>query len=244
MEGYFDIHSHVLPALDDGSKDMEMSMRMIRMAYEQGVRYMMATPHYYSGHHNPSVKRVEEAYNALKKEIAKEYNDFTLLLGNEIYYSKGVAEELKDNQIFTLNGSNYVLVEFSFGAGFSVMYDAVQTLVRKGYVPILAHIERYSNIHGEPGKIRNLVEAGAYIQVNADTLMGSIFNKETSFAYKLLKQELVHFLGSDCHDDKRRVPRMADAIGKLNKKIDSEVIDWITKDNPQKLLNNQYIRNR
>ena len=113
MNGYLDIHSHILPGVDDGSIDMDMTLKMIGQAYDEGVRYMVATPHYYPGHRNAGKEHIITVFNEVRKEAAKQFSDMTIMLGNEIYFKDEAVELLKKKEIFTLNDSRYILVEFN-----------------------------------------------------------------------------------------------------------------------------------
>lgn len=238
---YFDIHSHILPGVDDGSKSMEMSMQMIDAAYAQGVRKMIATPHFYPGHHNAEKERLEDLYREMVVRISETYNDFTLLLGNEIYYKDEVIELLRKGRIFTLAGTRYILIEFSVTADFRCLYDAVYRCVNAGFIPVIAHVERYQCLFGKEEKIAELIGAGAYIQVNAENFEAGLINPARKRAMKLIHRGFVHFLGSDCHNMQDRKPDLGPAAEYIQKKMPGEICEKILRDNPQQLLQDQYI---
>lgn len=241
INGYFDIHSHILPGVDDGAKDINMTMKMIDEAYSQGVRTMVATPHYYPGHNNKSKAHIEKIYEEVSSVIKEKYSDFTLLLGNEIYYKDEVVEKLKNKEIFTLADTRYVLLEFPVMADYRYLYDAVQKCVNNGFYPVLAHIERYRCLYKNEDKVSELVKAGAYMQVNAENFKKGLFLLGRSFCMKLLQRKMIHFLGSDCHNMDERKPNMGLAVNYLEEKTEEEILRKILRENPQKLLDNRCI---
>lgn len=240
-EQYIDIHSHILPGVDDGAEDMEMSMTMVDMAYKQGVRTMIATPHYYPGHMRYPKEHLEEVYNETVSVIKEKYSDFTLLLGNEIYYRDEVVEKLKNRRIFTLADTHYILVEFSTAVEYNYICEAVRKFLDAGYYPILAHIERYACLWKNEKRVGELIKMGAYMQINAENFQGGFFSAEKRYCFKLIKNGMVHFLGSDCHNTGGRGPDLKQAADYLEAKLEPKIFDRIMSRNPKKLLDNQYI---
>lgn len=236
-----DIHSHILPGVDDGSKDIEMSMQMVEEAYAQGVRTMIATPHYYPGHSNCAGTKLKSIYEDTKARISERYPDFTLLLGNEIYYKKDVIALLKEGRIHTMAGTRYVLIEFSVTADFRYLYDAVYQCVNAGFFPIIAHVERYRCLLDKEGKLGELIRAGAYIQVNAENFGKGWFCSSRKRVMSLIRAGLVHFLGSDCHNMQTRRPDLSAAVQYLRKKETDALCKELLEENPQKLLQNKCI---
>jgi len=242
MKGYLDIHSHVLPGVDDGSKDMDMTMELLQMAYDEGVRYMMATPHYYPGHRNAGCEKLIQTYQEVKKEIQKQGMDMELFLGNEIYYKDEVPQLLRKKEIFTLNDSRYVLVEFNVNMEYKKINEAIKRLVMEGYYPIIAHVERYGCLLKREDLVQELIEQGAYIQVNAETFLGGMFDGYKKFVMKLFAKGMVHFLGSDAHRTDWRRPVMEEAVSLLYKKMDASLVDKVVKDNPKHFLEKNFIK--
>lgn len=241
MNGYIDIHSHILPGIDDGAKSMEMTMEMVDAAYQQGVRAMIATPHYYTGHKNAPAKVLWDTYTKTKAAMEEKYKDFTLFLGNEIYYRDGCIDDIKKKEIFTLAGTRYILLEFATSSEYKYIYEAVVKSVNNGFYPVLAHVERYVCLYKDEKKIADLIRAGAYIQVNAENFKKGLFVPQRSFCMKLLQNRMIHFIGSDCHNVTERKPDLGLAIEYLGKKTDGKILDRILKENTQQLLNNKYI---
>lgn len=244
-EKYFDIHSHILPEVDDGSVSLAMTTEMIDTAYRQGVRTMIATPHYYPGHRNVSGEDLEQIYRETASVIKEKYSDFTLLLGNEIYYKDEIVKRLQNREIFTLAGTRYILIEFPVTAQYKYIYDAVQKCVNAGYYPVLAHMERYGCLRKsmafEEGKVKELIRAGAYMQMNAENFRSGIIVPGRKECMKLLGKNLIHFLGSDCHNMAGRKPDLGNALEYLSQKADRAVMKRLIRENPEKLLENKCI---
>ena len=241
MKGYLDIHSHILPGIDDGSKSMDMTIQMLMQAYEEGVRYMMATPHFYPGHKNAEQSYVEQVFSEVCEEAERLFPDMTLCLGNEIYYKDEVIELLEKKLIQTMNGTRYVLVEFNVGMEYKKIAQAVRKFTMKGYYPILAHVERYAALYKRVDLVEELIHMGAYIQINAETLMGGVFDGYRKYCMKLIAEGNVHFLGSDCHNTDERRAIMEKAVRILKKKTDRDILEKLLVCNPEKFLKGEFI---
>lgn len=240
-EGYTDIHAHILPGVDDGSSSMEETIRMLKLALTQGIKTIIATPHYFAGGKNTSFEQLYFIRNQVQEEAEKFDKNFKLFLGHELYYSDAIIDALKSREAMTLAESSYVLVEFSVKESYDRIFRGLADLVRAGYNPILAHVERYQCLYKRENLICELIELGSYIQMNGSSLMGGFLNSEANYNRKLLNLGLVHFAASDCHNDSSRTPCIGDAAKFLQKKIDSTVIEKIFINNPQNILSNTYI---
>lgn len=241
MEHYIDIHSHILPGVDDGAKDMEMTMAMIDMAYSQGVRVMIATPHYYPGHVKYPKEYVERVFGETVLAVKDKYEDFKILRGNEIYYREGALEKLRSKRIFTLADTPYVLLEFSPGTQYNAICSAVRKCLEDGFYPILAHIERYQSLWKNEKNVRELVRMGAYMQVNAENFMGGFFSAQRRWCLRLAAEGLMHFIGSDAHNTQDRSPNLKQAADYLRDHLDEAACNRILADNPARLLRGEYL---
>ena len=192
-----DIHCHILPGVDDGAPDMETSRAMIRDAYEQGVRYIIATPHYRPEMFEPSMKKVIRVYHELR-DYAEEVG-IGLRLGCEYYRNEQMIRLLDKKLRPTMLGSRYVLTEFSTNDSFVTVRNYIYELITKGYRPIVAHVERYFCCQ-EPERIQKLKKLGAQIQINADSVLGYEGHTIKKFCAGLMNDDLVDFIGSDAHN--------------------------------------------
>lgn len=238
---YIDIHSHILPGVDDGSGSMEQTIRMLYMAAKEQITTIIATPHYEAGRENHSVDKLKDIANQVQEQAYDIDKDFRIFLGNEIRYSESVVEDLILGKALTLAGSRYVLLEFSYGSSFKSIYRGMNKLIYNGYIPILAHVERYYSIHKKPDLVKELIRMGCYIQMNSDSVIGGFLDAKASYNRKLLQHDMVHFISSDCHSDRVRVPMMQTTVKHLQKKCDDEQINRIFINNPTNILEDIYI---
>lgn len=240
-KGYTDVHCHILPGVDDGSKNEDTTRQMLKTANEQGIRRMIATSHFTSGKHNPSKETLEKALETTRK-IAKEINpQMEIYIGNELFYSPGVHEELKQGHANHMMGTRYILVEFSPQDSYHTIYDALRTFTLKGDIPILAHAERYQALYKKADRYGEIVELGAYIQMNVSSLVGGVFDKDAAFCRKMFNLRRVHFLATDAHDPEYRAPRMKECVEAIQKKIDKEYLNTVLYENVDALFANKYI---
>lgn len=142
--GLTDMHCHVIPGVDDGVKDMEEALRMIKIEYEEGVRTIIATPHYRVGMFEPSFREVQEQFLKLTWAAGKIFKDLKLYLGCEHHANMEMEHQIAHGICATMAGSRYVLVEFSYGDPRSYIREKLYTLISHGYRPVIAHAERYA----------------------------------------------------------------------------------------------------
>lgn len=236
-----DIHCHVLPGVDDGATDMDKSLEMLRFAYDEGIDDIIATPHYHGGYMECKIDTIKDRFEILKKLASKDdkAGRVRLYLGCEIYYYPSVVEWLEKGQVATMAGSDYVLLEFGFTSEVRDIFEGVTNVVNAGYLPIVAHAERYDKLVGNVDAVEDLVSRGAYIQINSEVLRGGFRTKR--FAKKLLKNHMVHFLATDAHGIRHRRPEMADAAEYIAKHYGEDYCLELIEGNPAKVINNEYI---
>lgn len=194
-----DIHTHVLPYLDDGSDDIETSIEMIRTAVEHGATVIICTPHYRRPYIK-SVEKIKQVFDELKARAEQEGIEVELRLGEEVYMRPDMIEKLKKGEALSINGTKCVLVEFDFEAYFDIPM-VVEMLVDAGYKPIIAHIERYR--YADLSMAEDVRKAGGLIQVNANSISGRAKKYYYKKVKKLLKAGLVDFIASDYHDGRQ-----------------------------------------
>lgn len=229
-----DIHSHLLYGVDDGAKSIEESIEMLEAAKKQGIDSMILTPHYRRGmfaYQNETI----EAHLADLVEVAKEIG-IRLYLGTEFHVNSSIIEYLKNERCRTLAGTEYVLAEYSHDTEYGYMRSSVQELLFCGYVPIIAHVERYDALRESLERIEALREMGAMIQVNADAVLGMNGFKIKSYVKKLLKKGYVDFVASDSHGISERANNLGKCRDYLYKKYDNDYVDEILEKNAEKIL--------
>jgi len=195
-----DIHTHILPYVDDGSPDLETSLELIKSELEQGVTEIFVTPHYYRFRGFMSTFSDNEKIFANLVDIVKSAGlRVNLYLGNEIFYDKNTLRMLKEAQVATMARSKYVLVEFSTMYEDEDLCEAINNLTAKGYIPIIAHPERYPYIN-KIDDYKIMRKMGAKIQINSGSLTGYYGKSAKKMVNKLIKEGLVDFAASDIHD--------------------------------------------
>ena len=191
-----DIHNHILYGVDDGSKDLDMSLAMLKEEMEQGVTTIYLTPH--QNQQTLTGPLLKERYQSFLEELKEKGIDMDLRLGAEIYYYPGLKQDLLSGKALTMDESKYVLVEFSTRTETNVS-EIVYELVVAGFTPIIAHIERYPYLKKED--YFDIKEAGGLIQINSSSF--SHFTSRGLIKY-LLKNDLVDYVATDAHDNSRR----------------------------------------
>lgn len=207
-KGWIDIHAHILPGVDDGAEDWKTAVRMLEMSYEQGVRCIIATPHYSS---RQKLERVREVHRQLDEAAREISGNFHIKLGQEIMYFEGLPSCLEAGEALTLAGSRYVLVEFRPDDNYGKISRAVHQLVQSSYFPVIAHAERYRCLR-DSEKMAEMVKDGAYIQMNAGSLEGGLLDRKASWCRKEVLKGQVHFLATDMHGTGRRPPNLEHAV--------------------------------
>lgn len=208
---YLDIHSHILPAVDDGANDIETAIELLEISKKQGVTHIIATPHFYPDTDSAAdfAEQIDKAYKSLNnavwgKELPKVY------LGCELHYFSGIGRS-KSLRQFAIRGTNYILLELQYGADITnaVLQDITDIYEHSGLMPILAHIERYSKLKGYKKLLKLIAEGGALAQINAESVTSKSYGKSVE---KLIKSGVVSFLASDTHSLHARPPLIEDAL--------------------------------
>ena len=236
MYKFIDIHDHMLCAVDDGAKNLDESMQMIERAYNSGTKSIILTPHFNLRRNYSTIERIKDEFLKLKAEASKKFVDLELYLGNEIYYSVDILNLLEKGRVLTLNNSNYILIEFGIGEDFSFIKNSVFEIRQFGLLPIIAHIDRFECFKNNIDRVREIIEDGAYVQVNASSVL-----RKTRFVKKMLKNNLVHFIASDSHNLSSRPPELQECFIYVNKKFGPIYASKLFRRNARKVIDNELI---
>ena len=279
----FDIHSHIIYHIDDGSHDLEESLELIRQDVEQGAHAIIATPHYYvqyptdpariraklatieealgigaqsAAQSTPGSTQTTDATAAQPTQTAdaaaaqptpgaSEANAFALdvqlYAGNEVLWFDSMTERLQSGEILTLADSHYTLIEFYPEESYQTILRAIRKVRNAGYRPIIAHAERFKAMqeHGL-AEVRDL---GAYVQLSTEPLshkgLSGLFDRETKFIQKALRNQEADFLGTDMHRTDRRPPVLRDAIDWIQKNLDADYADAVLQGNAEAILRDE-----
>ena len=236
MDRLVDTHCHILPEVDDGARSMEETRQMLQEAYEDGIRYIIATPHHHPRRGRKSPKQLRRQLKLVREEAAQISDELRIYLGTEIYFGQDIPGRLREELILTMNKTKYVLVEFSPGDPFDYICQGIQQIQMKGYEVILAHIERYQCMYKNIENAEHLKHMGVRIQVNADSITGESGWKAKRLVRRLIDERLVFCVGTDAHDPKRRPPRMKKAAEYVEKKCGEDYARRIFFSNPRIML--------
>ena len=231
-----DIHCHLLYGVDDGADTIEESVAMLKVAKEQGIHGIILTPHYRHGMFAYPREEIEENYMRLKPYAEKLGID--MALGTEYHVNSHIVEALRGGRCRTLAGSRYVLTEYSHDSELSYLEQMTETLVRHGYIPVLAHVERYACMTQDLESVYRLRELGGWIQINADAVLGLDGMAAKRFCKKLLKEELADVVASDCHGIRQRACHMEACYERIAKKYSKPYADRLMTDHPAGILEN------
>ncbi len=225
-----DIHTHILPEVDDGSDGLDYSISMIKESVKQGATDIVLTPHYRK-EFKLTAEQLKEKFLEFKAFIDKSEISVNLYLGQEIFIENDYKALFKNNTFLSINGGKYVLIEFDYDIKRDVT-EVVYELTRMGYIPIIAHIERYRNY--DVSVANEVRELGGLIQVNAESLVGKpkrAFGKKVK---KLLSDDLVDFIASDYHFNRKNL--LGKAHTYIAKKYGKERAQRLFIDNAKKII--------
>lgn len=236
-----DIHCHILPNVDDGSESLEESIAMAKIAESEGITKIVNTSHC---HFDFKYKKGNELKLELEKfnQALKEENiNIEVLLGNELYYTSDLIERFDELDFFSMNNSKYILMEFSPINFPKNIEDVIYEIKIRGYIPIIAHAERYKQVQEDVNIVLDCIKEGALIQVNASSILGKNGEKAEDTSKKLLDNNMVHFVATDAHSSNRRRPLIKDSYNYILKNYGKEVSEKLFIENPTAVIENRDI---
>jgi protein-tyrosine phosphatase len=231
-----DIHSHILPSFDDGSKSWEMTMEMCRLAIEDGIKHIVATPH------------ASETYSYDRDLVREAIVELDRRVGDKIEFSIGcdfhlsydnVEDAMAHPQRYTIAAQQYLLVELSDYGISPQIGDTFYRLRSAGMTPILTHPERNVILQRKPEQVLGWVEAGCFVQVTASAVTGFWGDNSRQVAMWLLEHNAVHVLATDAHDDRHRKPILSEARDAVSKRFGEELARALVQDNPAAIVSGQ-----
>lgn len=235
-----DIHSHILPKVDDGAIDMAMSLDMARQYISTGIYKVIATPHYIENT-SYDYKLNKMVLEYFRIELRKSEIPLEVYLGNELYASMSTIEDITKGNAATLNGSRYILVELPMNDIPIYFEDLIYQSLIKGYVPIIAHPERNSKIIENPNNLLKYIEKGALAQLNLPSLEGRYGKSVQSTSTTLVKHNMIHFVGTDAHTNRMRSPNVIEGLEILRSLVSEDSYESMTHKNAMLLLEDRVI---
>ncbi len=209
--GFTDTHSHILFSVDDGAPNIDISLDMLLKEAEEGAAAVFLTPHFYEGERNSS--HLKERFEELRERAKTKVPGLKLFLGNEIFCMYDPSAAVMKGEALSYDGGKYVLCEFSPSNTMEAIKSHLESFLREGYVPVIAHAERYRALFGKIEHMREVRDMGALIQINCETIEKAGF-LQTGYFKKLFREDLIFAVGTDAHNLTTRAPRMKEAFKK------------------------------
>ena len=234
-----DMHTHILPNIDDGSESMEETIKMLKEAKKAGFTDIITTSHYIENSYDITKRERKNIINEIKSKLDIENINIKLYNGAEAYISNNIYELIP-----TLNNSKYLLMELPMNNKVLYLDNVIYSLESKGITPIIAHPERYSYVQNDIKFVEELVERGVLFQSNYGSIIGKYGNDASKCAKKLLKKKLIHFLGTDTHKSNSIYAQMNIILKKLEKITGKEYLELLSVINPEIVINNGNVESK
>lgn len=233
-----DIHAHILPAVDDGAQSLEEALRMIKMAKAGGVNTIVATPHCNvpGAFRNFASAELEARFQELSQAVLQEGISVEIVKGMEIFATEKTVQLLEEGKAWTINHTSYFLMEFDFHADPEVCMMIVEDCLDAGFIPIIAHPERYYFVQGDPEIVYEWYSMGCGIQINKGSVLGRFGRYSYEMAQLFLQHGLVSCVSSDAHSSQQRTPHMYEVKKYLDEHYGVDYRKLVTERNPAKIL--------
>ncbi len=226
---FTDFHSHILPGIDDGSASVEESIKLLEIEAEQGIKRVVATPHFYANHDSPErfLERRANAKALLEKALENREDMPKIEIGAEVHFFRGISDSEFLPEL-TITNKRFILIEMPDSDWTESMYSELESIYyQRGITPIIAHMDRYIS----PFRTRKIPEKFAkmpvLVQANASFFLeGGLTSR---LALKLLKEDKIQLLGSDCHNLTKRPPKLGLAAEIIKKKLGNEFLERIDR---------------
>ena len=237
MVFYSDIHSHIMPGVDDGALDISESIAMLSAAQKEHIGQIILTPHQKPDRRCVTVEGIHRRIAQLKEELDRQQIGIKLYPGSELFFHHELKEKLKAQEVSTLAGSHYAMIEFLPQESWNYIRDGLYGLSCAGYLPVVAHAERCENLMKELDRVQELIDMGCYIQVNTGSLTGDFGFGVKRRTAALVKNKMVHFLGTDAHHGTgKRVPAMEKCAAWFYKKAGTEYAEQLLWKNAEAIF--------
>ena len=235
-----DLHTHILYDIDDGSKSLEESLKILINASLNGITDIVLTPHYIKDtKYNANNRKKKKLFKELQKWVEVSNININLYLGNEVYITEDITN--LDNEILTINNSRYILIELPLNTKYPLIEEVLYKLKKKGLIPIIAHPERYTAYDKEDNFFNNLISMGCLLQGNIGSIYGDYGRKSKNMIMYMLKNDMIHFLASDIHSANNKIYSKNIEKDLLKIVKDKEKVDKLLKTNIERVLKNTNI---
>ena len=240
---FYDIHCHILPGVDDGSRDKEESMEMADIAVAQGILGIITTPHHLPRSKNTSRQEVLNRIEDLNSRIEEKKLNIDLFPGMENNITPDLHADIKNGEALFLGDSQFILIETPFSEFTQDAKDSVLNCLENKITPILAHPERNTDLQINRSGLSSLVRKGVLVQVNTGSFMGHYGEEAQRLAFELLHANLIHFVATDAHSSSgKRIPNMRDCFEIIKREVNESTAWKLTRDNPISILKNEKVK--
>lgn len=240
----FDLHAHILPGLDDGSRNEEISLAMAVTANGTGTRQIVAAPHVMDGAWRPLWTDISTSCKELQSAVLAAGLNLSILPGAEVMLYPDILDLITSPGPYCINGGRYMLVELPPSVIPFYADEFLFILQIRGIRPVLAHPERHLEIRNDQSILKRWIERGVLVQMNGSSLMGRFGDKVKAAAETLLKQDMVHCIGSDAHNNLSRSPDLAMVRKRIRELIGPQRAERILSENPECIVHSRDIENR
>jgi len=236
VRGMIDIHSHILPGLDDGARSYDEAFEMCCTAYQDGVETIVATPHVQPGIYQPEEKEIVERVRGLSLRLSEAGIGIRILSGADLRITPELMQELKERTDYTINRNRcYILLEAPHERIPPYTEETIFNLQINGITPIITHPERNAEVQENPNRIYDLVTKGVIVQVTAISLTGGFGSTVASTAMKLLEHDLAHVIASDAHSPNDRPPVLSGGVKVAEGIVGSEKAKRMVEEIPEEI---------
>ena len=239
---FADIHIHALGGVDDGARTDDEMYKMIDRAYQSGTRTICFTPHCAPGYFGFNGEKVERAFEKAANYIEQKYSDMKPYLGNELQYSREFASWIRSGECRTLNGTRYLLVDFSLNEKKETIVRGMRSVLNAGYHPILAHAERYADLNKDLKAIYEMKRDGTLIQMDSQSLTGEFGFRVKLASRCILKEGMIDIISSDAHRVAGRTPDLSAAYKYVLDKYGESRAERLFAANALRILKGKDIR--
>lgn len=234
-----DLHCHILPCIDDGSRSLDMSLEMARMAVDDGITMTACTPHIYPGLYMNDTAGIQSARDQLQAALDDKGIPLQLTIGADVHLVPGLLQGLRAGTVPTLHGTRYLLLEPSHHVAPPHFQDSVFQLVAAGYVPVITHPERLTWVEDHYPVFRELVRQGAWMQTTAASFTGVFGARAKYWSERFLDEGFTHIIATDAHSNGRRSPVMSKARAIAERTLGKEEAELLVRGRQERMLRNE-----
>jgi len=235
----YDIHSHILPAFDDGAVDEKTALHMARIAVEDGITHMACTPHIYPGLYDYDSEKISQAITNFSRVIASKKIPLALGIGADIQMVPDMVTRLNDKTMPTINHSRYLLCEPPHHVAPFHFKESVLDILSAGYIPVITHPERLTWLQDHYDDFITVAVHGAWMQLTAGSLTGAFGSTAQYWAEKMLDDGIVHILATDAHNTGNRAPELSPGVERATQHVGKAEADAMVNERPRAVWDNR-----